>query len=73
MGKNPFPEFGNRKGMRKKTFPKFKNGKGIKKSIPKLREREGNEKNAFPHFMNRNQRLSFPGIPGIVNEKNKTK
>ena len=44
--KNPFPQFGNGKGMKKnftliweregnkKTFPKFRNGKGMKKSIP---------------------------------------
>ena len=31
----------------KSTFPKFGNGKGMKKSIPKIREREGNEKNPF--------------------------
>ena len=39
-GKYPFPEFGNGKGMKKKTFPKFGNGKGMKKSIPIIRERE---------------------------------
>ena len=29
-GKNPFPKFGNGKGI-KKTFPKFGNGKGMRK------------------------------------------
>merc|ERR1712117_955086 len=38
--------------MKKKPFPKFGNGKGMKKSIPKIREREGNEKNSFPQFGN---------------------
>ena len=37
--KNPFPRFGNGKGMKKK-FPKFGNGKGMKKSIPIIREWE---------------------------------
>ena len=60
--------------MKKKTFPKFENGKGMKKSIPKIREREGNEKNPFPKFGKGNQRLSFPRIPrnGNGNEKNIT-
>ena len=52
--------------MKKKAFPKFRNGRGMEKSIPKIREREGNERNPFPHFGNGNQRLSFPVIP--VNE-----
>ena len=38
-GKNPFPKFRNRKGI-KNLFPKFGNGKRMKKSIPKVRERE---------------------------------
>ena len=56
----------------KKTFPKFGNGKGMKKSIPKIREREGNKKNPFPQFGNGNQRLSFPRIPGNGNGNEKT-
>ena len=32
-------------GNEKKPFPKLGNGKGMKKLIPKIREREGNEKN----------------------------
>ena len=49
--KNPFPQFGSGKGMKKtnshysgmgrelkKTFPKFGNRKGMKKSIPIIRE-----------------------------------
>ena len=30
--------------MKKKPFPYFGNGKGMTKNIPKIREREGNEK-----------------------------
>ena len=30
----------------------------MKKSIPKIQEREGNEKNPFPQFVNGNQRGS---------------
>ena len=41
-----------REGNGKNPFPKFGNGKGMKKSIPKIREREGNEKNPFPKFGN---------------------
>ena len=55
-----------REGNGKNPFPKFGNGKGIKKSIPKFRKREGNEKknhsqtlgmgrewkNLFPKFGN---------------------
>jgi len=40
----PFPKFGNGKGMEKNPFPKFGNEKGMKKSIPIIREWEGNEK-----------------------------
>ena len=43
----------------------------MKKSIPKIREREGNEKNPFPQFGNGNQRLSFPRIPGNGNGNEK--
>ena len=43
----------------------------MKKSIPKIREQEGNEKNPFPQFGNGNQRLSFPRIPGIGNGNEK--
>ena len=43
----------------------------MKKSIPKIREREGNEKNPFPQFGNGNQRLSFPRIPGNGNGNGK--
>ena len=34
----------------KNPFPQFGNGKGMKKPIPIIREREGNEKKAFPKF-----------------------
>ena len=63
--------FGKR--MKKKAFPKFGKRKGMKKPIPKIREQERNEKIPFPHFGNGNQRLSFPGIPGNRNGKNKQK
>ena len=43
MQKNPFPQFGNGKGM-KKNIPKIRAGKGIKKSISEVWEPEGNEK-----------------------------
>ena len=52
-------------------FPKFGKRKGIEKNIPSIREREGNEKNPFPQFGNRNQRLSFPRIPGNRNGNGK--
>ena len=39
----------------------------MKKSIPKFREREGNEKNPFPKFGNGNQRLLFLGMDGNGN------
>ena len=44
----------------------------MKKFIPKIREREGNEKNPSPHFGNGNQRLSFLGT-GTGMEKKVTK
>ena len=63
-------------------FPKFGNGKGMKKSIPKIREREGNEKrhsrnsgtgrewtNPFPKFGNGNQRPPFLGMTGNGNSR----
>ena len=47
-------------------------GREWKKSIPVIREREGNEKNPFPQFGNGNQRLSFPKILGNSNGNEKT-
>ena len=47
MQKNPFPQFGNGKGMQKNPFPQFGNGKGMKKNIPKIQAREGDEKKHF--------------------------
>ena len=42
--KNPFPQFGNGKGM-KKPIPIIREQEGNeKKNIPIIREREGNEK-----------------------------
>ena len=42
--KNPFPQFGNGKGM-KITIPITREREGNEeKNIPKIREREGNEK-----------------------------
>ena len=52
-GKNPFPKFGNAKGMQK-NVPKIREWERNKKLIPKIREREGNEKNLFPQFGNGN-------------------
>ena len=44
-------------------FPKFGNGKGMKKSIPKIREREGNVKRAFPKFGNgKGMKKSIPKV-----------
>ena len=42
--KNPFPQFGNGKGMKKTHFHNSGTGREWKKSIPEIREREGNEK-----------------------------
>ena len=50
--KDPFPQFGNGKGMKKNHSQNSGIGKGMKKSIPKIGEREGNEKNLFPEFGN---------------------
>ena len=41
---NDIWEFGNGNGNGKNPFPNFGNGKGVKKSIPKIREWESNEK-----------------------------
>ena len=49
-GKNPFPKFGNGKGMEKIHSRNSGTGREWKKSIPEIREREGNEKNPFPKF-----------------------
>ena len=42
--KNPFPQFGNGKGMKKTHSHNSGTGREWKKSIPEIREREGNEK-----------------------------
>ena len=42
--KNPFPKFGNGKGMEKIHSRNSGTGREWKKSIPEIREREGNEK-----------------------------
>ena len=54
-----------------KSIPKIREWEGNEKSIPKIREWEGIKKNPFPQFGNGNQRLSFPRIPrnGNGNEK----
>ena len=41
---NSIPEVREREGNWKNPFPQFGNGKGMKKNIPKIREWEGNEK-----------------------------
>ena len=43
-GKNPFPKFGNGKGMKKIHSQNSGTGREWKKFIPEIREREGNEK-----------------------------
>ena len=43
----------------KKSVPNFGNGKGMKKLIPKIREREGNEKK---HSRNSGMEKSIPKI-----------
>ena len=43
-------QFGNGKGMEKIHSQSSGTGREWKKSIPKIREREGNEKNPFPKF-----------------------
>ena len=40
------------------TFGSSGTGTGMDNSISKIREREGNEKNPFPQFVNGNQRGS---------------
>merc|ERR1712004_220142 len=42
--KNPFPKFGNGKGIKKIHSQNSGTGKGMKKSIPKVRERESKGK-----------------------------
>ena len=48
--KNPFPKFGNGKGMKKIHSRNSGTGREWKKAIPEIREWEGNEKNPFPKF-----------------------
>ena len=43
--KKSIPKILEREGNEKNPFPKFGNRKGMKKSIPTLGEREGNKKN----------------------------
>ena len=62
-----------REGNGKNPFPKFGNGKGMKKIHSRNSGREGNEKNSFPHFGNRNQGLSIQGIPKNGNGNGKKK
>ena len=45
-------QFGNGKGMEKIHSQSSGTGREWKKSIPKIREREGNEKKTFPKFGN---------------------
>ena len=54
----------------KNLFPKFGNGKGMKESIPKIREREGNEKNPFPQFRNgKGMKKIFPRFGNVKGMK----
>ena len=43
-GKNPFPKFGNGKGIKKTHSQNSGTGRELKKNIPKIRERGGNKK-----------------------------
>ena len=45
----------------KKTFPKFGNGKGMKKSIPKVRERESQTS-----ILGNDREREFPLTPGAL-------
>ena len=68
---NDFWEFGN--GMKKTYSKNSGTGRALKRSIPKIREREGNDKIKFPHFGNGNRKLSFPGRARNGNENGKKK
>ena len=65
--KNPFPQFGNGKGMKKKHSQNLGMGREWKNLFPKLGK--GYEKNQSPQFGNGDQRLSYPKVPGNGNEK----
>ena len=61
--KKSIPKIREREGNEKNPFPQFGNGKGMKKPIPIIREREGNEKKAFPKFGNgKGMKKSIPII-----------
>ena len=64
---NSNPEVQEGKGKRKNPFPKFGNGKGMKEKHSKSKGTGKGRKNPFPYFGNRNQRLSFPGMDGNGN------
>ena len=56
-------QFGNGKGMEKIHSQSSGTGREWKKSIPKIREREGNEKNPFPKFGNgKGMKKSIPKV-----------
>ena len=56
-------QFGNGKGMEKIHSRNSGTGREWKKSIPKIREREGNEKNPFPKFGNgKGMKKSIPKV-----------
>ena len=81
-GKNPFPKFGNGKGMEKihsrnsgtgrewkNPFPKFGNGKGMKK-IHSRNSGTGREwKKSIPEIREGNQRPPFLGMTGNGNSR----
>ena len=49
--------------MKRNPLPQFGNGKGLKKPIPIIWEREGNEKKSFPKFGNwKGMKKSIPII-----------
>ena len=83
-GKNPFPKFGNGKGMkkihsqnsgtgreRKNPFPKFGSGKGMKKihSRNSGTGREWKRKKSIPEIREGNQRPPFLGMDGNGNSR----
>ena len=56
-------------GLCGNDFSSLGTGTGMVNSNPKVQKREGNEKNPFPHFGNRNQMISFPGRDGNGNSR----
>ena len=62
--KKSIPTIWEQEGNEKNPFPKFRNGKGMKKSIPKVRERESE---AF--ILGNDREWEFPLTPGQTGNK----